>query len=955
MAAAQLGAVVRHIRNLAADQKESEQTDGALLRAFLSHKDQAAFEALLRRHGAMVLRVCLRTLGDVHDAEDALQATFLLLARQAASIRKPESLAGWLHGVACRMAKHASRAAARRQKHESRARPTQPRDPALSAAWHELQALLDEEIERLPETLRGPFVCCCLENKSCAEAAQQLGLQEGTVRTRLSRARKRLQERLTRRGVALTAVLAAAAVGTNATSAEVSRPLLGSTARAAVQIAGGQTPAGGLVSAQVMTFAEGVNRAMFLGKCKTAILLILCTTIIGVGLGLAARPGARAEPPPGARQPPQVPAREQREDEQQPRAGEPAKAGANETVTVRGRVLDPDGNPVAGAKVYLHAPGPGGKGPALHATSGADGRFAFTVARSEPDRTTMAVAEGYGCDWASAGQAEAGRDLTLHLVKDVPVSGRILDPDGQPVAGARLTVTGVSAPPGDDLAGYLATVRKGDGYGFARHWDGPLPGQPALLTTGADGRFKLTGIGRERVVHFHLEGPAIESTGIEVMTRAAEAVTAPGGRKVYGAAFDHLAAPSRPIRGVVREKGTGKPLAGVSVVIYGGNPWAKAVTDRDGRYQLLGYPKSPTYPLVVLPPDGLHFGRQVPVDDPPGLDPVTADIVLPAGITARGRVLDRAGGKPVPGVRVSYYALWENVHAVRREEYLKSPDPLSSALSGPDGSFAVAVLPGPGVLAAAAGELSAYRPALVTPSEVEDCLKRPPHRFNSPDTLGVAFTGIPNIGAPSLLNQSEYHALALINPGEDDTELARDLALLPPLTLEGTVVGPDGQPLPGATAIGLGHNWLYPEEFPLKSATFTVRGFHPGRPRQLSFYHKEKNLGAVLDLRGEPREPLTVQLQPCGSVTGRLLDKGGKPAGGMVFHAYEVHAHTFVHSIEVKAGADGRFRAEGLVPGQTYSLMRLKWNIVVDRLPEVIVKPGETKDLGDLTVTVDQP
>src|SRR5262249_11222887 len=142
--------------------------------------------------------------------------------------------------VAYRMATDARRAAARRHKHESRANPTPPRDPALSAAWQELQALLDEEIAALPETLRAPFVLCCLENKSSAEAAQQLGLEEGAVWKRLSRARKRLQGRLTRRGVSLTAVLAAAAVGANGASAVVPRSLVGPTVKAAAQVGAGQ-------------------------------------------------------------------------------------------------------------------------------------------------------------------------------------------------------------------------------------------------------------------------------------------------------------------------------------------------------------------------------------------------------------------------------------------------------------------------------------------------------------------------------------------------------------------------------------------------------------------------------------------------------------------------------------------------------------------------------------------
>src|SRR5262245_38561451 len=230
MATAQLGAVLRHIRDLAADPAGGEQTDGAWLRAFLSRNDPAAFEVLVRRHGPMVLRVCRRTLGDAHEAEDALQATFLVLARKAASIRKRGSLASWIHGVAYRMANHAKRAATRRHQHESRAAPARPRDPALLAAWQELQTLLDEEIDGLAEGPRAAFICCCLENKSCAEAARQLGVQESTVRMRLSRARKVLQERLTQRGVTLTAALAASSLGANGVSAAVPRSLVVSTA-----------------------------------------------------------------------------------------------------------------------------------------------------------------------------------------------------------------------------------------------------------------------------------------------------------------------------------------------------------------------------------------------------------------------------------------------------------------------------------------------------------------------------------------------------------------------------------------------------------------------------------------------------------------------------------------------------------------------------------------------------
>jgi RNA polymerase sigma factor (sigma-70 family) len=297
MATAPLGAMLRHIRNLAADQMMSAQTDGALLRAFLSGNNQPAFEALMRRHGPMVLRVCLRTLGHVHDAEDAFQATFLVLARKANSIRRRESLASWLHGVAYRMATHANRAAARRHQHESQAKPTPPRDPVLSAAWHELQVLLDEEIERLPETLRAPFVYCCLENKSCADAGRQLGLEEGTVWKRLSRARKLLRQRLALRGVSLATVLAGAAVAANDALAAVPPSLVVSTAKAATLIAAGQVASVGVISSKVAALTEGVLRVMFITKLKTTAVVLLAVVVAGTGTGVLTYRTPAAEQP----------------------------------------------------------------------------------------------------------------------------------------------------------------------------------------------------------------------------------------------------------------------------------------------------------------------------------------------------------------------------------------------------------------------------------------------------------------------------------------------------------------------------------------------------------------------------------------------------------------------------------------------------------------------------------
>src|SRR5438128_2226400 len=215
MATAQLGTLLQHIHKLAAHRGGCQRTDHQLLDDFAAHRDEAAFAALVARHGPMVLRVCRRVLNHEQDAEDAFQATFLVLARHTGSIRKREALANWLHGVAYRTAMKAKRSAARRRNHEARLRDLTPRT-AASPTWDDVQAILDEEIRRLPETYRAAFVLCILEGKSGPQAAAELGVKEGAIWTRLTRARDLLQRRLTRRGIDLACVLVALTVGSAA-------------------------------------------------------------------------------------------------------------------------------------------------------------------------------------------------------------------------------------------------------------------------------------------------------------------------------------------------------------------------------------------------------------------------------------------------------------------------------------------------------------------------------------------------------------------------------------------------------------------------------------------------------------------------------------------------------------------------------------------------------------------
>jgi RNA polymerase sigma factor (sigma-70 family) len=278
--------LVRQLRKLIDSQTAREHTDQDLLQRFAGQHDETAFAALVQRHGQVVWGLCRRLLGHEQDAEDAFQATFLILARKATTIRKQEALGSWLYGVASRVARNARKSAARRRGRErlGEARPQQ--QPVTEAALREVQALLDEEVGRLPEKYRAPFVLCCLEGRSKAEAAAELGWKEGTVSSRLAFARRRLQHCLARRGVALPAALAAVAVGQDATSAAMPTLLLNAALRGAA----------GAVPEPVAALAKGVLRSMTLLKLRAAAAVLVAACVV-LATGAALLPQATGDRP----------------------------------------------------------------------------------------------------------------------------------------------------------------------------------------------------------------------------------------------------------------------------------------------------------------------------------------------------------------------------------------------------------------------------------------------------------------------------------------------------------------------------------------------------------------------------------------------------------------------------------------------------------------------------------
>ena len=297
--------VLRSLETLFGTGSITGLTDAQLLDRFLARSDdsaEAAFSALVARHGPLVWSICRSVLSDSHLAEDAFQATFLILVKKTASIRRRETLAPWLYGVARRVAVRARKNAARRESTwcemtEMKASLTQTQQHPRSATPDELEDL-HQELDRLPEKYRAVLVLCHLESRTHAEAARLLNCPAGTVSARVCRARERLRARLARRGFALS-VPAAAALGAETSWASPPAGLSESTTRAALAFAAAKTMTAGVVSASVLHLTQGVLKTMTVQKFAIAAATLLVAGSVTSGFGLLAMT-ERSRPQPGA-------------------------------------------------------------------------------------------------------------------------------------------------------------------------------------------------------------------------------------------------------------------------------------------------------------------------------------------------------------------------------------------------------------------------------------------------------------------------------------------------------------------------------------------------------------------------------------------------------------------------------------------------------------------------------
>jgi RNA polymerase sigma factor (sigma-70 family) len=305
MAASQLTKVIQHLRSVTLRQDGAGLTDRQLLDCFIERRDEAAFSALVQRHGQTVWGVCRRMLRNHHDAEDAFQATFLVFACKAASIIPREMVPNWLYGVAYRTALKARTMNAKRRTREKQVTnlpepQAVPQDPAAED-W---EALLDQELAGLPNKYRVAIVLCDLEGKTRKQAARQLNIPEGTLSSRLTTGREMLAKRLTRHGLTLSAGALAVGLSKSTASASLPAAVLLSTAKAAARLLPArQAVAAGLISAKVAALAEGVLKAMLLTKLKITLAVLAAVAVAAGGLLYQAQAAEQSQPPKAERPP----------------------------------------------------------------------------------------------------------------------------------------------------------------------------------------------------------------------------------------------------------------------------------------------------------------------------------------------------------------------------------------------------------------------------------------------------------------------------------------------------------------------------------------------------------------------------------------------------------------------------------------------------------------------------
>lgn len=612
-------------------------TDGQLLERFTTVRGasaEPAFAALVERHGPMVWRVCRAILDDEHDAEDAFQATFLILVRRAGSLWVRDSLGPWLHRVAGRAAVRARVMAGRRRAAEREAFAMRDQ-PTSSRIDEECAGVIHAEIDRLPDRYRLPVVLCDVEGRSYEEAARHLRCPVGTLKSRLARGRERLRGRLARRGIDGPAALAIAGADRAAMPAAAPYPAVRSTIRVALESAAGGGPA--TATETVTSLVREVSMTMFWESTRSLAGLVLAAIIAvgGAGLLAAAAVGPGTSPPAA------------------PRRSAPVQSpGPTPGKKLLGIVRGPDDRPVAGAMVisgdfndqFNHRIG----------KTGSDGRFELTSGGGTT-KLEFVIAYKEGLAPASFLRIAMGKadlvegEVQLKLTRPVPFVGFVKDRDGRPIVDARVRARDVQYP-GDGGKPLVLNVI-----------DKIVSGTPLdaafRTTTDEQGRFVFPNFPPNAGVNLIVTAPRMGE--YQTMNRK----RLDGGFGHRGTAespAEIVMAPAARVVGRVETRLVGVKVGGMKVGMQGsrgsGGIEREGRTDAEGRFLFDGLDEGMANIFLMNHPN-----------DGPWTYRAAADVVLKAGQTTEvmielirgvqveGQVVDAGSGQPVKGVGVGLY------------------------------------------------------------------------------------------------------------------------------------------------------------------------------------------------------------------------------------------------------------------------------------------------------------
>lgn len=676
-----------------------------------------------------------------------------------------------------------------------------------------------------------------------------------------------------------------------------------------------------------------------------------------------------------------------------------------------GQVLGPGGKPFRGAQVYVVPISKDLSGqmvPAdeigpttVRATTGADGRFdihASDVTLIDLDGLptnrlclVLATAEGYGPDWAQVrGRTRSSTirhptratDLKLQLVADdVPVSGRILGPDGKPLADAHVQLGSIMIPKRHDLDAHvqraIERLRANKGRdlpfystpSYEKYFSYPrlLP-SPITVRTDAEGRFTLTGIGNDRLVQLKVSARSMLDSYVGAITRTTPSASAQQDGKYskdhidyyreHGARLTFQLKPGRTISGVVIDSKTRRPIAGMLVGTgHEGYPrdgvrGHRTVTDASGRFHITGLdPQIEKWAITAMSPPGMAYqSASVNVED----DSPT-EIACEPGIPFRLQLTDEQG-QPVDA-EVSYFEVLPNPHGPKVYCF-PSFNPISETLKGQDGTYSGFALPGPGVILVKTSLDFNYLPPMVDPRAFFAEGKPPAipgqayQDYGNQDSIHTVM---------GMTRQNNYAAIVLVNPAPDSPPLELAATIKKGTPRQVTLVDPQGQPIVGVKTNGLTE---YGYEPPLRAATFPLLRLHPDREKRIIFQHEDRKLTAYLVARGDSAEPYTVTLHRWARIKGRFVDETGSSLPlGQKDTIWEQSLHVkaslpgdpdYRHAQYADVDNKGQFTLDELIPGQAYDglVYQNQGPFSNSAFTELVLKPGETRDLGDIRLTI---